>query len=65
MFLSKNGTSGERTKCIDIMYQYVRKQMDKGLIEVQFFRSEDTSGYVDKNLGGDAYKFHSMKLIKE
>ena len=39
--------------------------MDKGLIEVQFFRSEDTSGYVDKNLGGEAYKFHSMKLIKE
>ena len=41
VFLSKNRTSGERTKHIDIKYHYVREQMDKGLIEVEFVRSEN------------------------
>jgi hypothetical protein len=42
IFLSKNKTSGERTKHIDLKYHFVREQIQNGLIDVQFIRTSET-----------------------
>jgi hypothetical protein len=63
VFLSKNRTSGERTKHIDVKYHFIREQIDKGLIEIEFVRSEENSADIfTKNLGGELFAYHATKL---
>jgi len=66
VFLSKNRNSSERTKHIDIKYHYIREQMDKGLIDVVFVRSEENlADLFTKNLCGESYNYHAGKLLKD
>jgi hypothetical protein len=52
IFLANNRTSGERTKHINMKYHFIWEQIQNGLVEVKFVRSEEN--YADpfpKNLG--------------
>jgi hypothetical protein len=58
IFLAKNKTSGERTKHIDMKYHFIRKQVENGLVEIKFVRSEDNVADIfTKNLGGENLTF--------
>jgi Reverse transcriptase (RNA-dependent DNA polymerase) len=64
IFLAKNKTSGERTKHIDMKYHFIREQVENGLVEIKFVRSEDNVADIfTKNLGGEKFNFHSQKLF--
>jgi hypothetical protein len=41
IFLAKNKTSVERTRHIDMKYPFIREQVENGLVEIKFLRSED------------------------
>jgi hypothetical protein len=59
IFLSKNKTSGERTKHIDLKYHFIREQIQNGLIDVQFVRtSENYADVFTKNLNGEKFNYH-------
>jgi hypothetical protein len=64
IFLAKNKTSGERTKHIDMKYHFIQEQVENGLVEIKFVRSEDNVADIfTKNLGGEKFNFHSQKLF--
>lgn len=64
IFLAKNKTSGERTKHIDMKYHFIREQVENGLVEIKFVRSEENVADIfTKNLGGEKFNFHSQKLF--
>jgi hypothetical protein len=64
IFLAKNKTSGERTKHIDMKYHFIREQVENGLVEIKFVRSEENVADIfTKNLGGEKFNFHSEKLF--
>jgi hypothetical protein len=64
IFLSENRNSGERTKHIDIKYHYIREQIDVGLIEVKFVKSEDNlADLFTKNLKGELFECHASKMV--
>jgi len=66
VFLSKNKTSGERTKHIDVKYHFIREQINDGLIQVDFVRSEENLADIfTKNLSGEKYIYHASKLLTE
>jgi hypothetical protein len=65
IFLAKNKTSGERTKHIDMKYHFIREQIQNGLVEVLFVRSEEnTADLFTKNLGGERFVFHSKAIFR-
>ena len=65
IFMSKNRSSGDRTKHIDIKYHFIREQIENGLVEVVFVRSEENLADVfTKNLNGESFRFHQSKLLK-
>jgi hypothetical protein len=60
--MSKNRSSGEQTKHIDIKHHFVPEQIENGL--VIFVRSEENlADILTKNLGGENFKFHTAKLL--
>jgi hypothetical protein len=64
IFLSENRNSSERTKHIDIKYHYIREQIDVGLIEVKFVKSEENlADLFTKNLKGELFECHASKLV--
>jgi hypothetical protein len=66
VFLSENRNSSERTKHIDIKYHYIREQIDAGLVEIKFVRSEENlADLFTKNLKGETYEYHSNKLLSD
>jgi len=65
IFLSNNKTSGERTKHIDMKYHFIRDQIKKGLVEVQFVRTnENHADIFTKNLGGEKFRYHANYIMK-
>lgn len=66
IFLSENRNLGERTKHVDIKYHYIREQIDVGLIEVKFVKSEENlADLFIKNLKGELFECHASKLVAE
>ena len=66
IFLSENINLGERTKHVDIKYHYIREQIDVGLIEVKFVKSEENlADLFIKNLKGELFECHASKLVAE
>ena len=64
IFLTENRNSGEKTKHIDVKYHYIREQIDEGLIQVRFVKSqENLADLFTKNLKGETYKYHADKLL--
>jgi hypothetical protein len=65
IFLSKNKTSGERRKHIDLKYNFIREQIQNGLIDVQFVRtSENHADVFTKNLNGEKFNYHVENIWK-
>ncbi len=63
--MSKNITTSNRTKHVDIRTKYVNEYCENGILKIIFVKSEDNdSDTMTKNLGGDLYSKHSKKLIK-
>jgi hypothetical protein len=61
--LSKNWSTGGRTKHIDLRYHYIRELVEQGIIEVLFVRSEEnTSDIFTKNLRQFLFEKHQTKL---
>ena len=65
IFMSKNITTSNRTKHVDIRTKYVNEYCEDGILKIIFIKSEDNdSDITTKKLGGDLYSKHSKKLIK-
>jgi len=59
VYLSKNATTGNRTKHIDTRYHFVREYIEDGIVKVVFVRSEENDGDIfTKNLNGELFKQH-------
>ena len=64
IYLSRNATSGNRTKHIDTCIHFVWEYQEEGKVLVKFIRSEDNdSDIMTKNVSGELYIKHSEKLI--
>jgi ketol-acid reductoisomerase len=51
MFMTQNASSGVRTRHIDTRYQYVRENLEEGIINIEFVKSiENDSDIFTKNV---------------
>ncbi|MFM8622083.1 MAG: reverse transcriptase domain-containing protein, partial [Holophagaceae bacterium] len=56
IYLTKNATTGSRTKHVDTRYHFVREYVEDGIVKVQFVRSEDNHADIfTKNLNGELF----------
>ena len=63
VYLSKNATTGNRTKHIDTRYHFVREYIEDGIVKVIFVRSEDNDADIfTKNLNGETFEKHSISI---
>ena len=63
VYLSKNATTGNRTKHIDTRYHFVREYIEDGIVKVVFVRSEDNDADIfTKNLNGETFERHSISI---
>ena len=63
VYLSKNATTGNRTKHIDTRYHFVREYIEDGIVKVVFVRSEkNDADLFTKNLNGETFKKHSKSI---
>lgn len=59
VYLSKNATTGSRTKHIDTRYHFVREYIEDGVVKVQFVRSENNNADIfTKNLNTETFARH-------
>ena len=66
IFMSHNAKAGARTKHIDIKYHFIREQVENGMVEIVFVRSEENDADIfTKNVGKMAFMNHSSKFMKE
>ena len=66
IFMSNNLAISERTKHIDIKYNFVRQYVEEGFIKVIFVRSEDnTAETFTKNLSSKLHQKHKNELVME
>ena len=66
IFMSNNLAISERTKHIDIKYNFVRQYVEEGFIKVIFVRSEDnTADIFTKNLSSELHQKHKKELVME
>lgn len=64
IFLAKSRNSSKRTKHIDIKYHYVRSQIDLGLTDIIFVKSEENVADIfTKNLKAEIFESHEAKII--
>ena len=63
IFLSKNASTGNRTKHVDTRYHFVRDYIENGVLKVTFVRLEmNDADIFTKNLGNDSFNVHTNKL---
>ena len=67
VYLSKNATTGNRTKHIDTRYHFVREYIEDGILKVVFVRSENNHADIfTKNLSTESFTKHCDALgLKE
>jgi hypothetical protein len=66
IYMSENSTPSARTRHADIRQKFTADLQDKGLIKVDFVKSEDnTSDILTKNVSVDLFKYHTQHLIVE
>jgi len=64
IFMSENVTTSNRTKHVDIRYNYVREFVEDGFIEISFVRSEDNRADIfTKNVLKDILWRHNDTMI--
>lgn len=63
IYLTKNATTGSRTKHVDTRYHFVRDYVEDGIVKVEFVRSEqNTADIFTKNLNHELYMRHSESI---
>jgi hypothetical protein len=66
IYMSENSTPSARTRHADIRQKFTADLQDKGLIKVDFVRSEDnTSDILTKNVSVDLFKYHTQHIVIE
>lgn len=66
VYLSKNATTGNRTKHIDTRYHFVREYIEDGIVKVIFVRSEDNDADIfTKNLNTETFVKHCKSIGME
>ena len=64
--MSKNITTSNCTKHVDIRTKYVNEYCKEGKLKIIFVKSTDNdSDIMTKNLSGDLHYKHLKKLIKQ
>jgi len=59
IYLTKNATTGSRTKHVDTRFHFVREYIEDGVMKVQFVRSENNDADIfTKNLNGSLFQKH-------
>ena len=62
--MSKNISTSNRTKHVDIRTKYVNEYVEDGIIKIIFIQSGDNdSDIMTKNVNGDLLDKHAGKLI--
>jgi hypothetical protein len=65
MFMAQNALSGVRTRHIDTCYHYVRKNLEEGIINIEFVKSiENNSDIFTKNVSQEIYDKHVTKFLR-
>jgi hypothetical protein len=63
VYLSKNATTGNRTKHIDTRYHFVREYIEDGIVKVIFVRSEENDADIfTKNLNTETFNKHCESI---
>ena len=66
IFMSKNTSSGSRTRHMDVKWRYVNTMTEDGLIVLEFVRSEQQLADMEtKNVSGEIYENHSPEFVTE
>ena len=66
IYLANNAISGPRTKHVDIRYHFVRDYIEKGIIQIDFVKSEDNdSDIFTKNLGEELFNKHCGQYMQK
>jgi hypothetical protein len=64
MFMAQNASSGVRTRHIDTRYDYVRENLEEGIISIEFVKSmENDSDVFTKNVSQEIYDKHVTKFL--
>ena len=64
IFMSKNISTSNRTKHVDIRTKYVNESVEDGIIKIIFVQSgNNDSDIMTKNVSGDLLDKHAVKLI--
>lgn len=64
IYLSKNATTGNWTKHVDICYHFVQEYVEDGTLKIVFVQSEDnTTDLMMKNLGNEFYAKHTKGMF--
>ena len=62
--LSKNLSTSQRTKHIDVRYHFVREFVEEKMIEIVFVRSEENHADIfTKNVSGDVFEKHAKHFV--
>jgi hypothetical protein len=64
IFMSKNISTGVRTRHVDTPYHFILEFIEGGFIEIEFFSStENESDVFTKNVGQDIYEKYTAKFV--
>ena len=64
IYLTKKATTSNRTKHVDTRYHFIREYVEKGVVVIEFVRSEEnTADIMTKNLNEEIYWRHATKMI--
>jgi hypothetical protein len=66
IFMSKNGSTGFRTRHVDTRYHFAREFIEDGFIKIEFVRSvENDSDLFTKNVNQELYAKHTKKFLED
>jgi hypothetical protein len=66
MFMVQNASSGVRTRHVDTRYHFVRENLEEGIIEIKFVRSEENqSDIFTKNVNQEIYQKHVKNFLED
>jgi hypothetical protein len=66
IYMSENSTPSARTRHADIRQKFTADLQDKGLVKVDFVKSEDnTSDILTKNVSVDLFKYHTKHIVMD
>ena len=66
IFMAENVTTSQRTRHVDIRYNYVREFVEDKFLKIIFVKtSENLSDGFTKNVSGDIYEKHMPEIVTD